>query len=114
MNIEPGIKINFNFVQIVFTTDPKKIFTDKLMLNLLTFTKDKFAIKLFIILFAWCVITAQYSIINADDLRGFPSSIVFRETEGNNSAATTIHIPVYNKRNGNELDRFKECILDYP
>jgi gliding motility-associated-like protein len=57
------------------------------MINLLSYIKYKFPVQLLIILSATWIFNDQGSILNADDLRGYPTSIVFRETEGNASAA---------------------------
>ena len=57
------------------------------MIKLINYIKDKLTVQLLIFLTAVWVLNIQESVIIADDLRGFPTSVVFRETEGNISAA---------------------------
>ena len=57
------------------------------MMNLLSYIKYKFPLQFFIFLSAGWIIIDQGSVLSADDLRGYPTSIVFREIEGNASAA---------------------------
>jgi gliding motility-associated-like protein len=57
------------------------------MINLPSYIKDKFPLQLLIILSAVRVLFDHGSVLKAEDLRGFPTSIVFREIEGNASAA---------------------------
>ncbi len=48
--------------------------------------RNKLSLPLFIILAAVWIINDQGSVLVADDLRAYPTSIVFREIEGNNSS----------------------------
>jgi gliding motility-associated-like protein len=55
------------------------------MIILRAIIKDKFSIQLFVILVTCWLINSHGSIIRADDLRAYPTSVVFKETEGNAS-----------------------------